>query len=286
MELAGRIHRFALRELGGPALVGVGESVPRGEPLGESYRHAVLALHLGSQSGKDISSHDSTLELGTKGLLELHRLLSAMGRQLALASLADMEVLQNTYLEQVLTLSFQNPVEIRWHLQYAHIHLTEALRQRLHLGERETNGIYQELALSLEKAATTHDLVLTFKAALTKLLERTERRNALNAAGSVRGAREHIDTHFREALPIGSLARMAGVSASTFSRHFKKMTGIGLEPYLLNLRLEEAKRLMKTGGLPVSRVAQDCGFHSSAYFVKVFGKRLGMTPGDYRRKFQ
>ncbi len=281
-----RIHHFALRELGGPALVGLGESVPRGEVLENSYRKAVLALHLGSRSGSDIATEVAVPEQGTKGLLELNRLLLAMTRQLGDASRGDLELLQEGYLKQVLTLSFQNPVEIRWHLQYALSHLVEAVRSRLHGGPKEAEGIHVEWALRLDKAPTTRDLVMTFKGALTQLVEGAGRHSLLNSVGSVRKAKDFVDNHFREPLRIAQLARMAGVSPSTFARRFQELTGTGLEPYLRDLRLEEAKRLLKTGRLPVARVAKDCGFRSSAYFARAFGKRVGKTPLEFRRKFQ
>lgn len=281
-----RIHHFASRELDGPALVGVGESVPPGEVLESSYRQAVLALHLGSQTGSDIVTQGKVPEMGTKGLLTLNRLLSVMTRQLAEASWGDLDVLREGYLKQVLTLSFQNPVEIRWHLTYALTQLTEAVGHSLHWPQRKANDLHEEFALLLEKAPTTHDMVLAFREALARLVERTRQHKAWKSTGAVKGLRTYVDTHFREPLRMAELARMAGVSVSTFSRHFEELTGKGLELYLRDLRLEEAKRLLKTGQLPVARVAQACGFKSSAYFARVFGKATGKPPLEFRQKFQ
>jgi len=68
------------------------------------------------------------------------------------------------------------------------------------------------------------------------------------------------------------------VSAATLSRHFKKATGVGLENYLQALRMEEAKRLLRTGSLPVSQVAKSCGFKPGSHFARFFRRKMGQSP--------
>jgi hypothetical protein len=85
-ETAEKIHRFAVKELGGPPLVGIGETVPRGETLGESFRQAVLAIHLGRQSGHEIVTYDASGEKG-RGGPELHRVLSVQAKEFSAGSL-------------------------------------------------------------------------------------------------------------------------------------------------------------------------------------------------------
>ena len=284
--IAEKIHRFAVKELGGPALVGIGETVPRGEPLGESFRQAVLALHLGRQSGREIVTYDSTYEKGSEGLLELHRLLSELMVQFTAAAIPNFQILRDGFLKQVLSLSFQNPEEIRWHLQYALMQLTDAVHKRVEWNDKEAKEVYRGLAISLENAATTQDMVLVFQGALAQLAERTERKNNINSMDSIGRVKVFVDDHYMESLPITRLAKMAGLSGSTFSRSFKKITGIGLQTYLQNRRLEEARRLLKTSNLPISRVGRDCGFTSYSYFVKLFGLRTGIPPQKFRRKYQ
>ncbi len=60
---------------------------------------------------------------------------------------------------------------------------------------------------------------------------------------------------------------------------------MGLEAYLQNLRMEEAKRLLKTGNLPIYQIGLDCGFKSRTYFSSLFRKKTGLTPARFRHKF-
>jgi transcriptional regulator GlxA family with amidase domain len=95
-----------------------------------------------------------------------------------------------------------------------------------------------------------------------------------------------MDRHFKEPLRIAQLSKMAGVSVSTFSRRFKKLTGLGLEAYLQKRRLDEAKRLLKATRLPVFRIAKDCGFKSNPYFVQLFRSKNGYPPQTFRKNLQ
>jgi AraC-like DNA-binding protein len=100
---------------------------------------------------------------------------------------------------------------------------------------------------------------------------------------SLEKSREYLERHFRETLPIKRLAKIAGVSVSTFSRRFKRMTGLGLESYLQKRRLEEAKRLLKATRLPIFRIAQNCGFKSNPYFIQLFKSKNGLSPQKFRK---
>ena len=285
-ETARKIHRFAKEVLEGPALVGVGETVAPGQPLKESYRQAVLSLHVGRKSGKEVVFFTAGREKAEEGIGELRRLLLELSRQFAAASFSDMEILRDGFLKQVLMLSFQSPEEIRWHLRYALIQIVEASRKRSDLLEREANELYESLVKTLEKAVTTQEMVLVFQEALRSLSQPGERPSALRAAYSIDKTREYIDDHFQEPMRISRLARMAKISTATFSRRFKKLTGTGLEAYLQNRRLEEAGKLLKAGTLPVSKVAHECGFKSVPHFIQVFRRKTGLPPQKFRRKFQ
>ncbi len=283
-ETARKIHKFSLDTLGGAALVGIGETVSPGEPLNRSYRQAVLALHLGSYTGKEVVFFDTAREPEAEGLSELRRVLLELKRQLVVASYSDMEMILDGYLKMVLTLSFRSPDEIRWHLQYALIQLVEAVRDRSDLHEQEANWLHQNLARTLEKAVTTQEMILAFRESLSKLSERFGKFKTLKEVYSIEKTKDYIDVHFREPLRVSKLAKFTGVSRSTFSRRFKRLTGMGLETYMQKLRLDEAKRLLKTSGLPVARIGQYCGFKSASYFIHLFQNKTGLSPRKFRQK--
>ncbi len=284
METAERIHRFTTEELGGAALVGIGETVAPGESLKESYRQALLGLHLGRGAGKKVVFFSSVHAEKSAGILEIMRLLEKIKILVETASFADLGATLDGFLNQVLTLSMHNPEEIRWHLQYGLIQMKEAVEKRLFAGKGEASRLHENLVLTLEKAGTTQEMILSFKDASEKLLFLAQGGGALKSAISMERVRDYLDQHFREPLRAEKIAKLVDISVATLSRHFKKSMGVGLETYLQNLRMEEAKRLLKTGSLPVFQIAQSCGFKSASHFNRFFRRKIGCSPEEFRKK--
>ncbi|MBQ8509842.1 MAG: helix-turn-helix transcriptional regulator [Clostridia bacterium] len=61
-------------------------------------------------------------------------------------------------------------------------------------------------------------------------------------------------------------------------------TGMTLHRYLTHIRVGHAARLLMTTDDPVSKIAEDCGFTSPAYFADAFRRTMGVTPGEYRKQ--
>jgi transcriptional regulator GlxA family with amidase domain len=85
---------------------------------------------------------------------------------------------------------------------------------------------------------------------------------------------------------IAGLSRQSGLPKRTFDRRFKAATGYSPLAYVQALRIEEAKQLLETGNAPVESIAREVGYGDLASFRRLFRRTVGMTPGDYRRKFQ
>lgn len=102
-----------------------------------------------------------------------------------------------------------------------------------------------------------------------------------------RAALEAAQRHGREhlAAPIGveDLARVAGLSRYHFTRLFKAHTGLAPMAWLLDQRIREATRLLRTTALSLKEISARCGFSDPGYFGRLFSHRTGQTPGEYRR---
>lgn len=81
---------------------------------------------------------------------------------------------------------------------------------------------------------------------------------------------------------VESLARTAGMSRSTFSRHFAATYGTGPMDFVLGQRLGEAATLLRSTSLPVKAVAATVGFVSRSYFSRAFRAKFGVDPTAYR----
>lgn len=283
LETADKIRRFASEALGGPARVGVGETVRPGESLGESFRQAVLALHLQRDSGAGLVLAQPSRPAKAQEPAKLMRHFLRLKKRFEDGSFAHMEEDLSGFLKEVLSESFHNPGEIRWHLYYGIVQAGEAVKGWAGEGG-DALELTARLASELEKSATTQEMILSFKDALGKLAAFVQDAGKKSEFNSTEKIREYLDRHFRKPIKISRLAKLAGVSSSTFSRRFKKANGVGLESHLQELRLNEARRLLRAGSLPVSRVAASCGFKSESYFVRLFRKKMQLSPGEYRKK--
>jgi len=87
-------------------------------------------------------------------------------------------------------------------------------------------------------------------------------------------------------LSLQALAKESGYSRVHFIRMFRAATGDSPHNYLLNLKLERARELLKTPSLSLIEIALECGFSSHSHMSRLFRKSVGVTPSAYRRSLR
>ena len=102
---------------------------------------------------------------------------------------------------------------------------------------------------------------------------------------SVARAQHYMEQHYAENITVQRLAELGYISASTLNRKFKQEIGMTPIDYLIEIRIERSKILLRRKSISITDIAMRCGFGSSAHFSSCFQNRLGMTPTDYRSKF-
>lgn len=102
--------------------------------------------------------------------------------------------------------------------------------------------------------------------------------NRESHASSVARAIRQLRESFRETLDVTELARSVGMSASSFHRHFKSMTMTTPLQYQKDLRLTEARRLLRTGERSVSSAAFAVGYESPSQFSREYSRKFGASP--------
>jgi len=107
-----------------------------------------------------------------------------------------------------------------------------------------------------------------------------------HADSVVRQAEAWLARNFREPHAVSSVVGMSGIPERSLKRRFKTATGSTLINYVQNLRVEEAKRLLETEGIPSDDVAVEVGYENFAFFRRLFKRSTGLTPGQYRRMFR
>jgi AraC-like DNA-binding protein/ligand-binding sensor protein len=93
----------------------------------------------------------------------------------------------------------------------------------------------------------------------------------------------YIHEHYKQNITLEKVADHIGLNPSYFSTLFKKDTGENFSTYLLNLRIETAKQLLRNTNLPLVDIAIEAGFDNQSYFSYVFRKNTGISPRQYRQ---
>lgn len=93
----------------------------------------------------------------------------------------------------------------------------------------------------------------------------------------------HIEDNLAEDLSLQHLAGIAAMSPYHFARAFKAVTGASPLQYVIGARIDRARVLLKTTRLTVSEIAFRTGYADPGRFGRHFSKRVGATPGAFRR---
>ena len=106
-----------------------------------------------------------------------------------------------------------------------------------------------------------------------------------NKTEVVREVLQIIQNNFTENIKINQLAREMNSSPEYFCRYFKSLVGTSPKGYLLDYRLNEAKKQLQINESSITNIAYNCGFSDINYFSRLFKKKYDMTPKKYRTLF-
>ncbi|PCE23497.1 AraC family transcriptional regulator [Paraburkholderia acidicola] len=101
-----------------------------------------------------------------------------------------------------------------------------------------------------------------------------------------RRLRDYIDSHLTQPITLGELAGVAGLSEFHFARMFRTSFGLPPHAWIAQLRLERARTLLRTTGLPLASVAAHCGYANASHFSHRFREAFGVAPVVFRQAVQ
>ncbi len=94
--------------------------------------------------------------------------------------------------------------------------------------------------------------------------------------------REYIESHYRETLSVSDLAVMARCTPNYLNGIFRKITGQPIHQFILQCRLDAAREELASPNSSVKEVAYKLGFQDPLYFSRLFKKRFGISPSEWR----
>lgn len=102
---------------------------------------------------------------------------------------------------------------------------------------------------------------------------------------AVRKAQDYIDEHVQEKLTVDELADLVAVGRRSFERRFKAATNNSVLEYINRVKIEAAKRSFELSRKNITEVMTDIGYTDTKAFRTIFKKITGLTPIEYRNKY-
>ena len=172
-------------------------------------------------------------------------------------------------------------------------HLDEIdLTTHWNLRDRHIRSLMMTMHADLEDGSPAgplygESLGLTLGLYLIRRYSTRSRNNSLQVSGGMPTARlnrvlDFINQNFAQDLRLWELAELAGMSPHYFCELFKASTGLTAYQYVLQCRIERAKRYLRNPQLSVGDAGVAAGFSDQSHFTKVFHRKVGVTPMKYR----
>ncbi|HNL66868.1 MAG TPA: helix-turn-helix domain-containing protein, partial [Ferruginibacter sp.] len=102
---------------------------------------------------------------------------------------------------------------------------------------------------------------------------------------AVRRAQDHIEKNIEEKISVDGLADMVAVGRRSFERRFRQATGNSVLEYIQRIKIEAAKRSFETSRKNINEVMYHVGYTDTKAFRTIFKKITGLTPIEYRNKY-
>lgn len=126
--------------------------------------------------------------------------------------------------------------------------------------------------------------ILLLEFFLAVLQELRAQKIAGDTTAAIEMTQDYMVQHYQDPLTLESLAQMAGLSVSHYSRLFRKIIGYSPIDYLTHLRMDRAKELLALSDYRLKSIANSVGYSDEFYFSRMFKKVVGVSPREYAKR--
>ena len=111
------------------------------------------------------------------------------------------------------------------------------------------------------------------------------REQITNKSRRIEIAFQFMRSNYEKDVTLQDISRQVNMTEVSFSRFIKKRTGLTFIESLNNIRLGHASRLLIDTSMNIAEVSFKCGFNNLSYFNRVFKKKYGCTPKEFRDNY-
>lgn len=190
-----------------------------------------------------------------------------------------------------------------WNLQWVHfygpnmngIYKKYTQRGGLPSFHPENLELYSSLLKQLYEIASSNTYIKDMKiyekltALLTLLMEQSWNPATVfhnpSRKRNLQEVKEYLDQHYLEKITLDGLAEQFYINKFYLTRIFKEQFGVSINHYLLQVRITQAKQLLRFTDIPIEKIGQECGINDANYFSRIFKKVEGISPGEFRKRW-
>lgn len=149
--------------------------------------------------------------------------------------------------------------------------------------EHRVRNYREMLAEKIDFSCSVEEIYSTCLKCAVELMEQVKRERKEGISRPIKCMKNYIREHYAENLSLDEIVGSAELSNAYGSSIFKKETGMTITNYLIQVRMEEAQKLIRETSLTVNEIAYKVGYNDTRYFSKLFIKTVGIKPIDYRK---
>ena len=141
---------------------------------------------------------------------------------------------------------------------------------------------FQSLA---EQCGSTARLLQVFEQQALGMVADYQALISSNNTKPINMAKKYIQEHFAGHLSLEEISDYVGFNPSYFATLFKKETGQTIVEYLTDVRIQQARQMLRTTRLTAQEICDAVGYHDNKHFLKTFKKATGISPMEYRKLY-
>jgi len=279
----------------GPASAGsmeLGELLPQ---LAESVKH-YLKLELKWQEARKSRTknelHQAYIESGTNkpdesaaqnnaAMLNQTALRDKEGEVLSWLMAGDSGWLTQELGEQIGRIQWLTPSQAKIEALLLATALYHVGQMQFPEGMAEQKGVEWN---SIYRCVTSEDTVVWLREFIGRFVDGYSRWLASKNGNPVALAKRFIEENYMQECGLAEVAAFVHLNPSYFSSLFKKETGESVTGYVLKLRMQKAKLLLKSTDMKIFEISEAIGFNDSNYFTNTFNKLTGLSPKEFRKQ--
>jgi len=201
--------------------------------------------------------------------------------------LAAMEVYSQESLDHIINKIF-SPLQLREDIDFSVYYtitgkLIALFFDNVEMQDKSGDDVKEFLLASINQCYTIVNLKNLLKQNLGEYLETSLKLRETELARPIRQAKKYIKQHYAEKITLEDLAALVDLNPVYFSVLFKKETEMNFSAYLVHVRMEYAKEMLRKGNETIAAVAERVGYKDARYFSQIFARTVGVKPALYRK---